>query len=486
MSLLFKIPGAHTTTVAELCEDVGADGLVFVRGPAPDLGAPWPAAITFVARRGVTTRPVEVSATEEALHVRLLTNGACPETSRLGIALAAAAARRAGTSVHTEEGLALDADALLAHHDDAWCRAHAAFGLTALATAFARHPERFASMPTHQGSLLLSRSRYEALSGDHDALFDALRRRAWVELLAAAAPLAVEAHGGTQIPVRRVALGQTCHIDHQARWLRCDGLDGLVLREQLVAALGDRVQIVDEGCAILPELSESDAATLRDSLTPVKDPEVLAAAPGLPDPVGARALDDLALVDGARCAVRAEDALAAHTDALDAFARAHADRLPRLDQWTPEAVTALPADARAELALGPLLAALLVVAADGTIDRKERSTLARLVVGLETDEAGPGLLWRAAFPDGSEAWQAVVPRADQWLPRLVNASLQLSAHVRPEAREPWLRGVRDTARAAAEASGGGWFGLFGSKVSAEERQALSIIDEVLEAAAQAH
>jgi hypothetical protein len=187
MSLAFQIPGAHDVTVAQLCGAVGTDGLVFVRGGAPSLAAPWPTDVTFVARRDESTRPIEIVRDDDGLSIRLLTHGACDRTAALGVALIAAAARSAAGAVIDEEGLV--------HDVDAFVRQHALFGLSSLRKTMAAYPARWATMGTMVGALVVSQDLARALGDDADDWFATLRARAWVHLRETEAPLAAHALG---------------------------------------------------------------------------------------------------------------------------------------------------------------------------------------------------------------------------------------------------------------------------------------------------
>jgi len=82
----FWVPGAQELTVAELCVEVGLDGLVFEPNPGPCLRERWPIEGTRVVRRNLT-QAVDIHRTPHGLEIRVR-DTLCNRTAQFALLLA--------------------------------------------------------------------------------------------------------------------------------------------------------------------------------------------------------------------------------------------------------------------------------------------------------------------------------------------------------------------------------------------------------------
>ena len=469
ISLTFTLPAPELdpSVLLEAAPDV------LCVGPPLTPGDTLPATPRRLGRLQATSRPIEVWVDDGLLHVRLPTNGACIETSRFGVDVLCAAADASGAAITDEEGQAFaDAASLREHYSEDWCRQHARFGLETMAHQVST-TGMWAIMPTFTGSLTVRPERVQA-SRDAHALFAILVRRAWIDHEAPGFPMGRATIGAAlgdphDVDVLDVQLGRRGHVDNTVGWARVEGIDGLVPVAELVDAYGDDAELIDDGCVVLGALGEVEVATVREAVRvhAVADVTVLKPFPRVPRSDTEALLHDLQLFRPAVCLV--------HPDhAREVLAQRHADAV-RIEEL--KEASALPLPVRRLLALAPLRAALLVAAADGSIDMREK--MAILGAARSQPEGPLKDLWRTAFDDDDESWAEALS-TDPVAP-LVQAVELGGAHLAVAARTIWCDGVLARAQATAEASGGR-FGFFGQRVGAEEQAVLDGLRRTLDQA----
>jgi hypothetical protein len=468
MSLTFTLPAPELLVGTVLAPNTEAATV----GASPDPSGPFPVTPTRLGQPGVTTRPIEVWAADDALHVRLPTNGACIDTSRLGLSVLAAAARASEAPITDEEGQTFaDADAFLAHYDEAWCVHHARFGLETMAQAMAAHPGAWALMPTFDGDLTVRPERVQA-SRDAMALFASLRRRAWMEQEAPAFPtttaiLGAEVGARHEAKVYEVVLGERGWVGNTVGWARVDGEEGVLPLAELIDAYGDHAELIDDGCVLLGAVTGQALATVREAALRhiISDLGLLMPIPRASTRDPAKLLPDMELAGAASCLLHP-----AHARELLAARNEGATRIDDLAQ-----AGALPRPVRQLLALAPVRAAMVVAAADGTVDFREKMAI---IGSTRSQWEGPmKQLWRAAYADDDESWAEELS-TDPTAPLMMAIDLA-TTHLLPAARAVWCDGVMARAEATANASGG-FLGFFGNRVGPEEREVLDGLKKALD------
>ncbi|WP_435103311.1 hypothetical protein [Arhodomonas sp. AD133] len=128
------------------------------------------------------------------------------------------------------------------------------------------------------------------------------------------------------------------------------------------------------------------------------------------------------------------------------------------------------------LARAPCLVFLLVAAADGSIDKKEIKRFAKLLRHKDYRELGAAI--QQSGLSVLQLMTSVRQQTDDPLEELKRVSGLLDRHLKPGAAGAFKATLLAFAKAIAEASGG-FLGLFGSKISKEEKAALYLIADAL-------
>lgn len=468
MSLTFTIPAPTLSPGVILTPNTNAHAI----GSSVDVDGLLPNAPLHLGQPSVTSRPVEVWREDGLVHVRLPTNGACADTSRLGIEVLAAAMRASGAAITDEEGETYtEIDAFLERYDATWCEGHARFGLSTLADALQRYQGRCARMPTFFGDLTVRQQRALG-SGNPIALTQSLRRRAWIHLEAPEAPMGTARLGdhvgrGHDAAVYEVVLGQKVWLGNHAAWVQVDGVPGLLPIAEFVLAYGDHAESIDDGCVLLQEVTGSALTEIRTSVAAsvVKDIGYLKKVPRIGPRDRSLLLTDMELVDATTSLV--------HPDHILELLAAHNKDVQRVADLSD--VSILPQPVRELLAAAPVRAALLVAVADGTVDVREKIAIVKSA-GDQPD--GPMKdLWLAAFGQREDWAERVL--SDQPAPHLALAAALAEKHLEPAARAIWCHGVMARANATANASGG-FLGFIGNRVGPEERQVLDDLKTLMD------
>lgn len=135
---------------------------------------------------GISTRGLEVSYEEGALHLRILA-ASCPEEYELALAVAENAARREGTRVLTEDGDELGADDLRRVHDGAWVKDQVEGSISATVAIMQKDREvRLVQMSGPHRPVMIGRRLFEELNlfmpeGRTERVFDVMRRVQYVD-----------------------------------------------------------------------------------------------------------------------------------------------------------------------------------------------------------------------------------------------------------------------------------------------------------------
>jgi hypothetical protein len=150
------------------------------------------------------------------------------------------------------------------------------------------------------------------------------------------------------------------------------------------------------------------------------------------------------------------------------------------DEQPAAAANAKPEATDAEvLERSPLLAFLMVAAADGNVDKKEMAKFQQLVMSAAGKSPLFGKVVAGMVPKLGEHAQKLVELGPiGWSLELMRLSKILDEKHNADAKS-YKQALYDIAKQVAESSGGGWFG-FGKKIGEGEKAALDLLETFLQ------
>lgn len=442
MSHTFYLSNVESIDYARLQKELAAYNMDFLEGyPASEKNA-WPNGTTYVHQQNISCRPPEVTFQSGVFEVRIFA-GSAEEDYRLGLALASAVARQAGVKIQPEDSAReLSVEELSEEYGEDWLKEHSKTTLGMLLGRIAKDPESTVTM----GPLQIGKRFMRQLLANKDSLAEEFFER--FRLLN---------YGVEQGMFFQSSVFETT-FKEQNKAVRMSVYGGAV-----PTLLSDQAHVVmlqhpkDDQCMeididVLADLMGGKAKWISESLLlapEINDEEWQA----LFERAKEHQIEDITRLgeDIKAEGIKEEEAIGGFTET----------------EWNI-------------LSSAPLLVFALVSAADGKIDANEvKSFQNEVLSGVNTENVTLQRILMLAMANFAPMMQGIMKGQIDPLQSLIAVSGFLDRQLEKQEAEEIKKAFYNIGKSVAEASGG-LFGLFGSKISKEEKKALEALAKIFD------
>ena len=446
MSHSFSVSNISNLPVQATISNLGISNLRFTDDSPQPQNNTWPNDESYLYIDDVSVRPVETSFSDGTFTARVFANSS-PQDYELAIKLVTEIASSNNTSIQPEGDVDMDVESFIRNYDQNWIEEHCNTMFQMLA----------GTITHHQSTATLSGTRRELHAGP----------KLLGQLLKHPDSAATELHERFRtlnyLENRNVYIASGITLNNQEKDKEVDmsvfgpdvntvlstSVDAISLRindddmifvtlDQLADALGDRGKWLSEHILLAPAIVGSEWDALIASLKPV-----------------AQDLFDFAhAVDPNRLA-------ASDNETIDDYKALFSE-----DEWR-------------NLLYTPVVVFGIVAGADGSIDKKEiKQFQDELIKGIVVDNRFMQQIMAEVLPVVPELLQDVVTVKVDPKDVLENITRAIDAKLPLKDAHEFKLALVMIGKEIAEASGG-FLGMFGSKMSKEEEQALAAISLII-------
>mgnify|MGYP001820380521 CR=1 FL=1 len=446
MSHSFSVSNISNLPVQATISNLGISNLTFTDDSPQPQNNTWPNDESYLYIDDVSVRPVETSFSDGTFTARVFANSS-PQDYELAIKLVTEIASSNNTSIQPEGDVDMDVESFIRNYDQNWIEEHCNTMFQMLA----------GTITHHQSTATLSGTRRELHAGP----------KLLGQLLKHPDSAATELHERFRtlnyLENRNVYIASGITLNNQEKDKEVDmsvfgpdvntvlstSVDAISLRindddmifvtlDQLADALGDRGKWLSEHILLAPAIVGNEWDALIASLKPV-----------------AQDLFDFAhAVDPNRLA-------ASDNETIDDYKALFSE-----DEWR-------------NLLYTPVVVFGIVAGADGSIDKKEiKQFQDELIKGIVVDNRFMQQIMAEVLPVVPELLQDVVTVKVDPKDVLENITRAIDAKLPLKDAHEFKLALVMIGKEIAEASGG-FLGMFGSKMSKEEEQALAAISLII-------
>jgi len=442
MSHSFYIRNVSNLSFQNTLDNIGISNLLLTEdSPRPEANN-WPQGDAYLYIDQISVRPIETSYNEGTFSARIFANSS-PRDYDLAIKLIAEIAKQHSAAIEPEDNTAMDVESFLKQYDNNWIKEHSTSMLRMLISSYQQEQATFTLAGTIRNLQAGPRFFGQLLADPKTAVSEFYNRFRVLNYLEnhdfyIASGIRLQNESGdleVLISVYGPDVDTILSDSIDAVSVRCEGQENYYLTlEQLAEALGERATWLSETVLLAPAVKESDWDDFIESLKPVAKTDVFE--------FGKPAEENAPTDDDSFKAVFSEE------------------------QWR-------------NLVYSPIVVFALVASADGSIDKKEvLSFQQQLIQGLIVDNPLMQQLMIDVIPNLETLMKDVLEcRAD---PKniLEEITAAVDAKLSIEDAMQFKLSLLHIGKTIAESSGG-ILGMFGSKISKEEKQALAALTIIL-------
>ncbi|HAG94237.1 MAG: hypothetical protein CMK83_19905 [Pseudomonadales bacterium] len=446
MSHSFYLKPIPQLDVAKVMAATGYNDVRFVEGyPQPQADA-WPQGLTYVYRDEVSARALEVDYSDEVLQVRIFA-ASSPDDYRLALKLVEAVASLHGTRIEPEDNEEMTLPDFQAAYGEAWLKDHCKSCLAAILQSYTRNPESSIKLSGVNRTMELGKRVFTQMTQDKSRVaqefFARLKKLNYFDkedVYQATIIVLGNKQGDRNVRLSTYTEGvPTLFVDKNTLITLVSDADlsrndderkqQFVPLHELARMIGERAQWISENVLLAPGLSGDEWQRLQRHAAEV-------------------AVDDMF-----------EYGFDPHND-------------PFAEAGQAAAAGPLSDDDIKLLAYAPIAVFCIVAAADGSIDKKEvKAFQVELLKGIITDSELMQKVMVHVVSDFEGMIGAFLKQEVDAKEKLEQILRVLDGKLSAEESHKFKVSMLSIGKSVAEASGG-FLGMFGSKISKEEKRAL--------------
>jgi hypothetical protein len=444
MSHSFYIHNVNNLAFQNTLDSLGISNLQLTEdSPKPENNI-WPRGDAYLYIDQESVRPVETSYNGDTFQARIFANSS-PEDYELAIKLVSEIAKQYNATIEPEDNDALNVTGFLQQYDAHWIKDHATSMLRMLVAGFQNEGGTYTlsgtvrslrAGPRFFGQLLADPNNAVREFHDRFRTLNYLENHAYI-----ASGIGLKNESGDMevtISVYGPDVDTVLSDGVDAINLRTEGPENYcVALDQLAEALGEKAIWLSENILLAKAVQESEWNKLIDAIKPVAKTDVFEF--------------------GKPC----EEKSASESEGYKAIFSS--------DEWQ-------------SLMYSPIVTFAIVAAADGSIDKKEVvSFQQQLIKGLVVDNSMLQQLMTEIIPNLDSLIRDVLEGSVDPKAILEDVTLAVDSKLSSDDAMSYKLSLMQIGKAIAESSGG-LLGLFGSKISKEETQALAALSVILKIA----